>query len=161
MDAPLCRDHLQRLVTDENRLLDQLETLLDEELEYLNRDDIEALSNAGQARQSCMGELIRIEDERRSLCRMSGRSGDKQGLEELLNWCDPSGSLKALWQDYAARALRCRERNDRNGIMVTARLKRIEDMLNVITGRTQAPATYGKQGAYAPAAAGRMLRSEA
>lgn len=161
MDASLCRDHLERLLAEENGLLAQLETLLDLEHSVLNNNDVDALEQAGQVRQTCMGSLVRVEDERRSLCRMSGKTADQRGLEELLKWCDTKGSLQAHWAECATRATRCRDRNDRNGMIVTARLKRVEGMLNIITGRTQTPATYGRQGAYAPTTTGRMVRSEA
>jgi flagellar biosynthesis/type III secretory pathway chaperone len=162
MDATLCKDQLQRLITDENRLLGELEVLLNQEFGYLNENDIDALGRAGELRQTCMGALVRVEDERRSLCSMSGKTADLQGLEELLKWCDPRGSLQSHWTECAARATRCRDLNDRNGVVVTARMKRVEGMLNIITGRPQQPATYGPPGAYSAASSvGRMVRSEA
>jgi flagellar biosynthesis/type III secretory pathway chaperone len=161
MDANLCREQLQRMLGDENALLAKLETLLDEEHGSITGEDIDALEQAGQTRQSCMSDLVRLEDERRSLCRMLGRKPDVSGLEDLLKWCDPRGSLQAQWKECAERATRCRSLNDRNGIIVTARLKRVQGLLNIVTGRTQAPTTYGRQGAYASAPVGRMIRGEA
>jgi flagella synthesis protein FlgN len=162
MDANLCREHVERLLGVETALLGQLETLLDSEFQLLNGDDIDALENAGQARQSCMSELLRVEDERRSLCRMSGKSSDLNGLNELIQWCDPARTLQPRWAECADRAARCRDLNNRNGMVVATRLKRVEGMLNVITGRGQQPATYGPQrNAYANAPTGRMIRSEA
>jgi flagella synthesis protein FlgN len=159
LDAGLCREHLARLMSDETRLLAQLETLLDNEHTHLNGNDIDALEEAGAARQTCMGELVRVEDERRSLCRMSGKTADVKGLEELIRWCDPDSTLQSHWARCAEHAKRCRELNDRNGRVVTARLKRVAGMLDVITGRGQSPATYGPQGAYSPVVTGRMIRS--
>ena len=161
MDPSLCREQLQRMLVVEIGLLAKLETLLDEEHGFIAADDIDALEQAGQSRQSCMIELVRLEDDRRSLCRMSGKKPDLSGLEELLAWCDPKGSLRAQWQECAERATRCRSLNDRNGIIVTARLKRVTGLLNIVTGRSQAPTTYGRQGAYATAPVGRMIRGEA
>jgi flagellar biosynthesis/type III secretory pathway chaperone len=159
LDAGLCRDHLARLMSDETRLLTELEGLLDNEHAYLNSNDIDGLEHAGAARQTCMGELVRIEDERRSLCRMSGKSADLKGLEDLIRWCDPNGTLKPHWERCAEHATRCRERNDRNGLVVAARLKRVEGMLNIITGRSVQPTTYGPQNAYSQTGTGRMVRS--
>jgi flagellar biosynthesis protein FlgN len=161
MDASLSRDHLERLIVEENGLLARLETLLDHEYGFLKKNDVDALEKAGNTRQACMGDLVRVEDERRSLCRMSGKTADLHGLEELLKWCDPKGSLQVLWAECGTRATRCRELNDRNGTLVAARLKRVGGMLDILTGRSHAPATYGRQGMYAPTAVGRMIRSEA
>ncbi len=161
MDAELCREHLTRLMSDESRLLAQLEVLLDNEHRYLSSNDIDGLEKAGEERQTCMGELVRIEDERRSLCRMSGKTADLLGLEALIKWCDPNGTLRSYWSDCAEHATRCRQRNDRNGMIVTARLKRVEGILTIITGRSQSQPTYGPQGAYVLPNIGRMIRSEA
>jgi flagellar biosynthesis protein FlgN len=160
VDINLCRESIERLLVEECGLLAQLETLLDTEHRHLIGNDIDAFEQAGAARQTCMGKLVRIEDERRSLCRMSGKSVDRAGLQQLLAWCDPKNTLQRRWLEINDRATRCRERNDRNGIVVAARLRRVEGMLNVITGRDQAPATYGPQ-RYAAAPVGRMIRSEA
>jgi flagellar biosynthesis/type III secretory pathway chaperone len=150
-------------MSEETRLLKQLESLLDDELNHLNSNDIDALENAGAQRQSCTGELVRVEEERRSLCRMSGKSADLKGLEELIRWCDPTGTLQPHWELCAEHATRCRERNDRNGLVVAARLKRVEGMLNIITGRDQKTTTYGPQAtAYSQSAStGRIVSSAA
>ncbi|HMN45266.1 MAG TPA: flagellar protein FlgN [Povalibacter sp.] len=148
MDPRICRDTLERLLAEEAATLSRLEELLDQEHEFLTSNDVEALEKAGEARQSCIAALIAIEDERRSLCRMMNVSADAAGLDKLLNWCDPSRQLKTRWAACAQRAAHCRSLNDRNGALVTARLKRVEGMLGVITGRASQPKVYGSKGAY-------------
>lgn len=148
MDQNVCREHLEKLISEESTALARLEALLDQEHAVLLSNDIEELDRTGEARQACIGELVRIEDERRSLCRMLSVPADPQGLERLLTWSDPAHHLKRRWASCAERATRCRELNDRNGALVTARLKRVEGMLDVITGRSNQPKVYGKQGAF-------------
>lgn len=148
MDPSICREHLEKLISEEASTLARLETLLAAEHAVLSSNDIEELDRAGSARQACIGELARIEDERRSLCRMLNVSADAPGLEQLLAWCDPSRILQRRWADCAAGAARCRSLNDRNGALVTARLKRVEGMLDVLTGRANEPKVYGKQAAF-------------
>ena len=148
MDPRVCYEHLEKLLTEEAGTLARLEELLDKEHEFLIANDIEELERAGEARQSCIVALVGIEDERRSLCRMMNVSADHIGLEKLLSWCDPSNRLKARWGACADRATQCRSRNDRNGALVTARLKRVEGLLGVITGRANQPKVYGRQGGY-------------
>jgi flagellar biosynthesis protein FlgN len=85
---------------------------------------------------------------------------DPQGLERLLRWCDPSNTLQRRVADCAQRAGRCRELNERNGALVTARLKKVEGLLEVLTGRTNQPKVYGRQGMFqAPGANARVLAS--
>ncbi|HTE39373.1 MAG TPA: flagellar protein FlgN [Steroidobacteraceae bacterium] len=163
MDANLCRQHVERLLSEEIGLMVKLQTLLDREFMFINSNDVESLEEAGEFRQACTGDLVRVEDERRSLCRMAGKGADLAGLDQLMKWCDPKGTLQSRWTDCAAHATRCRELNDRNGLVVSARLQQVSGMLNLITGRNNAPATYGPaKGAYGAApATGRMFRSEA
>jgi len=161
MDASLCRDHLERILTDEAAALERLESLLDREHKIIVDQDLDALERSGAERQTCVGDLLRIEDERRSLCRQLGKKADASGLNEVVLWCDPRSTLQLYLDECAVRAIRCRAANDRNGMLVASRLKRVEGLLNAITGREQAH-TYGnKQFAQSPAASGRVIRSQA
>ncbi len=129
-DPTLCREQLATLMAAQNAHLAALEALLMQEYELLQSRDAEGLENAGTARQQCLGHIVRIEDERRALCRATGRSEDTAGLHSLLAWCDPTGLLVPAMQEYGERTRRCREQNDRNGILVNGRLQ-------------QEPRTYG------------------
>jgi len=148
LDSSVCREHLDRLLIEEAAVLERLQGALDHEHELLVANDVDALERAGEARQACVGDLLRIEDERRSLCRMMNLPEDATGLERLLAWCDASGQLGQRWTECADRAGRCWAANDRNGALVTARMKKVEGMLDVLTGRASEQKTYGKQGAY-------------
>ena len=148
MDRNVCRESLEKLLAEEGSALARLETLLDREHELLLANDVEELEHAGEARQACVGELVRIEDERRSLCRMLNVPADAAGIDRLLTWCDPSNALKRRWAACAEHAANCRQRNDRNGALVAVRLKRVEGMLDVLTGRANQPKVYGRQGSF-------------
>lgn len=162
MDSSACRESLATLLSQETSALEELAGLLEHEHSLLVSNDVEALDQAMQRRQDTMGRLLRIEEERRTLCSMHGRSADVAGLEDLLAWCDSAGTLKARWAECAQRAMRCRELNDRNGALVFARMKRVETLLNTLTSQgAERAATYGPKGAYAPTQAGRVLATEA
>jgi flagellar biosynthesis/type III secretory pathway chaperone len=139
---------LEKLLVEEASTLGRLEELLEKEYSHLESNDIDELERTGEARQSAIMALVAIEDERRSLCRAMNVSADAIGLEKLLNWCDPSREMKVRWAACAERAGRCRNLNDRNGTVVAARLKRVEGMLDVITGRANQPKVYGSKGGY-------------
>jgi flagellar biosynthesis/type III secretory pathway chaperone len=123
LDPTQCREQLATLVAEENAQLAALENLLTQEYEMLQARDAEGLEKAGTARQQCIGHILRIEDERRELCRVAGHSDDPSGLQSLIAWCDPTGLLRPVMQEYRERTLRCREHNDRNGILVNGRLQ--------------------------------------
>jgi flagellar biosynthesis/type III secretory pathway chaperone len=150
VDPSVCREHLAKLIDEEVNALTRLEGLLDQEHEHLLANDVEALERTGEARQACIGELVRVDDDRRTLCRMLNLPADRFGLDRMLKWCDPEATLQSRIAECAERAGRCRGLNDRNGALVTARLKRVEGLLDVVTGRQGQPKVYGKQGGYEP-----------
>lgn len=146
MDPGVCREHLAALLGDEVALLAELEELLTREARVLETQDIRELELTTRARQDRMGALARLEEQRGSLCGMHGFAADRAGLEALMAWCDPHGALVASLRECATRAVRCRDLNDRNGILVTARLQRVQSMLGTLTGRPVRLDTYGPKG---------------
>ena len=146
MDPVHCRESLDQLIDEEIRSLGELQSLLTQEHELLLKNDIHGLEKAGAARQRCVASLVQVDMERRSLCRALGRSEDHKGLESLLDWCDRSGALKRRWADCSQLASGCREQNDRNGMLVNTRLKRVEAMLNALGGQRE-PRLYSSHGA--------------
>lgn len=146
MDPGVCHEHLTTLLREESELLAQLEDLLARESHVLETSDVQALETTTRARQERMGALARIEEQRRSLCALHGYSADRTGLEALMAWCDSEGKLLSRLRECAERAVRCRDLNDRNGIVVAARLKRVEGMLDALTGRPTRSDTYGPRG---------------
>lgn len=143
MDAAACRAELARLLADENRLLAELAQQLAREHEFLAGNDVDSLERAGDARQATVARLLRLDDERRSLCQLLGQGTDRLALAAVLRWCDPAGSLAAAQAACTQLAERCRTQNERNGALVTARLTRVTGMLDMIAsnqpGRTYAP----------------------
>jgi flagella synthesis protein FlgN len=162
VDAALTRDHLARLLADENSALADFENLLEREHGALRTRDIDALEALADSRQSSITHLLKLEDERRSVCSMLGYDTDLAGLAKLIAWCDPRRTLAGAYDECSARAHRCRDLNDRNGLLVGAQIKRVEGMLGAITGNASAPASYGPRRAAAYGTpAGQVLSAEA
>ena len=161
IDPALCRDSIARLLADEAQWLSLLEQQLSHEHSLITNDDVDGLQEAGTARQSCVSKLVRIEDERMSICRQLGQSADVVGLQAILGWCDPQGSLQAALRNTNQLATRCREQNTRNGMLVSARLQRLSGVVSLLNSDANTPrnSVYGRSGssAGAAAAAGRML----
>jgi flagellar biosynthesis/type III secretory pathway chaperone len=159
MDPSVCRSQLERLLRDETTLLQLLEQQLDAEYGLLKSNDIEGLERAGSARQDTVAKLLRIDDERRHLCRLQGGGDDNAAMAALLLWCDPTATLREAYELCAAQAQRCREHNDRNGALVTARLNRVGEMLRQLNPTANESRTYAPKQSVAPAqlGAGRVL----
>lgn len=162
MDALLCRDHLERLLQEEAIALSQLEALLEKEHQHIVGDNIEALETTSTERESCVIALLRIDAERMSLCRSTGRAADKAGLLSLINWCDARGGLQQRWKANTVSIGHTRTLNDRNGALVNNRLKRVEGMLDVLNGTQRESKVYTARGnAYQQNQAGRVCNIQA
>lgn len=161
MEVNACREALASILSTEVAQLAQLASLLEREHDLLVANEIETLESVMAERQVCVGKLLSAEEERRNLCRLHGRGADGAGVLQLMAWCDPHGTLKARWEECANGATRCRDLNDRNGALVTARMKRVETLLTALTGQPREVPTYGPKGAYASARSGSVLATEA
>src|SRR6201996_6813069 len=161
MNQTQCREKLGNLIKDESVALNELSTHLDREHGFLEANDVTSLEGATRERQRCVTRIFRVDEERRALCRDMGRDVDLKGLEDLLRWCDPRGSLAGSWAQCSEAAARCRSLNDRNGALVAARLKHVQARLGTLIASRREAATYGPRGAYGQASSGRVLATEA
>jgi len=153
---------LSRLLDDEQRLLRQLEALLESEKALLLRDDSpEQLEAACRSRQDCMIALLRLQTERQNVLQLNGFSRDNAGLAGLIKACDPERALPPRWAECADLARRCRDLNDHNGALVASRMRRIQGMLEVLTGKRSEKTTYGRQAHQGFGTRGRVLATEA
>jgi flagellar biosynthesis/type III secretory pathway chaperone len=160
VDSTLHRGQIAALLHDEEAQLQKLVQLLETEYAAIVANDLDALDERGHARSRAMGALLRIQDERRGMLTLLNYPDTHLGLEQMLRWCDPGNGLTQNWRRCAELATRCRELNERNGLMVNARLRRVEGMLEVITARPPA-ATYDRDAGLASNGAGRLLTIEA
>ena len=161
MDPAQCREKMSKLITEESTGLAQLIELLEHEHGLLVAGDAVGLSAAINERQRCVGRIARVDDERRAMCRARNLTLDAQGLEKLLRWCDPVGTLSARWAECAAAATRCRVLNDRNGALVGTQLQHVRARLGALIQSGRETLTYRRNGAFGQGTVGRMLATEA
>lgn len=161
MDRAQCREKMATLIAEESTGLAQLIELLEHEHDLLVAGDAVALGVAINERQRCVGRLTRVDEERQAMCRARNLSLDATGLESLLRWCDPAGTLSAHWAECAAAATRCRMLNDRNGALVGTQLQHVRARLGTLIQSSRETLTYRPNGAYSQGTIGRMLTIEA
>jgi flagellar biosynthesis/type III secretory pathway chaperone len=152
MDHLATRELAFRLITEERALLERFELLLAREAAALTTDDVAVIESAGADRQECASALLRIEEERRHACEMLGFGAGRDAFAQLLAACDPTGDLAGRWQASREVLLRCKYANDRNGAVVTAKLRRVETLLSTLRGGETGARVYGAGGQQAPAA---------
>jgi len=96
-----------------------------------------------------------------SLYRIVGFSIDNAGLASLIKTCDPERMLPPRWAECADLARRCRDLNDHTGALVASRMRRIQGMLEVLTGKRSEKVAYGRQAHQGFGTRGRVLATEA
>jgi flagellar biosynthesis/type III secretory pathway chaperone len=161
MDPAQCREKMNKLISEEAAGLAELVQLLEHEHGLLVAGDAVALGGAINERQRCVGRIARVDDERRAICRARNLTLDAKGLESLLRWCDPAGTLSARWAECAAAAARCRMLNDRNGALVGTQLQHVRARLGTLIQSSRETLTYRRNGGYSQGTTGRMLATEA
>jgi flagellar biosynthesis/type III secretory pathway chaperone len=161
MDPQTCREQMSRLIKEETTALGELAVLLEREYVHLNASEVESLNVAMRERHQCVARILKVDDERRGLCRSLGRPHDLKGLEALLGWCDPQGTLASAWAACTSAAIKCRGLNDRNGALAGARLQNVQARLGMLIGGRRETMTYGPRGTCSVAAARQGLNREA
>jgi flagellar biosynthesis/type III secretory pathway chaperone len=161
MDPQNCREQMGRLIREETAALVELAVLLDREYAHLSAGDVDSLNTAMRERHQCVARILRVDDERRGLCRTLGRPHDLKGLEALLGWCDPQRALASAWAECTAAATRCRGLNDRNGALAGARLQNVQARLGMLLDGRRDSITYGPRGTCSVAATRHGLNREA
>ncbi|MCS6946521.1 MAG: flagellar protein FlgN, partial [Steroidobacteraceae bacterium] len=124
-DAARCREELQQLLASEQRLLGAIEQLLESEYAAVAANDIESLEARSAQRSQYLSELLRVQEARHRLLQMQGLPAGLEGLRQLTRVCDPAGDLQSRFAECAKRANHCRELNERNRLLVAARLRRV------------------------------------
>jgi flagellar biosynthesis/type III secretory pathway chaperone len=152
MEHGVTRELAARLIAEQRDLLARYEHLLDREAAALRTDDVAAIEGAGADRQECSSELLRVDEERRQACRMLGYGDGGDAFERLLADCDPGGELARNWQSLHDVLVRCKHANDRNGAVVTAKLRRVEALLTMLRGGDAGAQVYQAGGQARPAA---------
>jgi flagellar biosynthesis/type III secretory pathway chaperone len=160
MEPASCRERLGRLISEEETALEELAKLLAREHEHLAASDVTALDETIRERQRCIARVVRSDDARRALCRELGRPADMSGLEQIMRWCDPQGTLAPGWGRCAAAAARCRVLNDGNSALVNARLQNVQARLAALMRDRGESVTYGRQGGYMAGRLGRVVKIE-
>jgi flagellar biosynthesis protein FlgN len=163
MNLSAAREHLARLISDETALLAALEAQLKTEHGLLTANDVDGLDDASSRRQASVAQLLRLDDERRGLCRSLKYTEDMAGVSALLKCCDPQGTLSEAYSRCATQAQHCRDQNDRNGALVSARLNRVSNMLGMLNAGSSSTPVYNAHATRqsGTASAGRLLTTQA
>ena len=158
MEPTICHQQIGKLIAEETQALAELTALLEREHQQLAGTDLAALEGAIRERQRTLARVVRADEKRVALCRQLGRAGDARGLEDLMRWCDPEGTLAGEWAHCKVIAARCRALNDRNGATVSMRLRQVQARLAALVQSRGETVAYGPRGAHALSGVGRVVK---
>jgi flagellar biosynthesis protein FlgN len=156
---------LDREILIGNALLHALES----EKGTLTGFDLAALEHSTAEKERLVDEFDRIDADRRRLVARLGFGPSRTDMVELIRAAeDPkyredarqAGPLATRWRRLVTIAERCRDANERNGLIVSMHTRRVTQTLNVLrTGRpdelTYGPGRGGASG-YTSRALGRV-----
>lgn len=147
---------LDREIAAGTRLLAALE----HERAVLAGADAGALTDAVTAKERLLAEFDALEADRRRALAALGHGPDRAGMADCLRRLeDPAHAddaarpapVAARWRRLLALVAQLRDANERNGLIVSLRSRRVREALNVLrTGRPDA-LTYGPTPTGAPA----------
>lgn len=152
---PRLADLLDREIAAGARLL----AALDHERAVLAGADAGALEDAVAQKERLLAEFDTVEADRRRALAALGHGPDRAGMADCLRRLEDPGytddgrraaPVAARWHRLLALAAQLRESNERNGLVVSLRSRRVREALNVLrTGRPDA-LTYGPTPTGAP-----------
>jgi flagellar biosynthesis/type III secretory pathway chaperone len=153
---------LDRQIVTGNALLGALES----ERSTLTGFDPAALEHSTAEKERLVAEFDRIDAERRQSIARLGFGPTRADMVELIRVAeDPAyredsrqaGPLATRWRRLVAVAERCRDANERNGLIVSVHSRHVTKTLNVLrTGRPD-ELTYGPGGGSGSGHAARAL----
>lgn len=123
---------LERQVVALGQVLESLQ----QEREALGRRDAAGLERASRRKQAVLQVADRLERRRLEL------APDLASMEALATTPD----IATRWEQLLDLTRSCREQNEVNGRMIRRQQRRVEATLQLMRGRSDAPAVYGPDG---------------
>ncbi len=146
MDRLEYRQRLADLLQQEQSGTRSLLTELERQQQSLASAQPELIEASTRASQQHIEALEALEKKRIALAARLGYSGDNEGMERLIRWCDYDGTLAQQWRKLLETARRCRDCNQVNGTVVDINLRRVRQALGILRGQLSEAELYGRSG---------------
>lgn len=140
------RQRLAELLRQEQNSAQRLHSELERQHEGLASSQPELIEASAHATQQHVQALAALEKQRNALAARLGYSGDNDGMEQLIRWCDYDGTLAQQWRKLLEMARRCRDSNQVNGAVVDINRRRIRQALGILRGQLSDAELYGRSG---------------
>ncbi|KAF7599639.1 MAG: hypothetical protein CGU28_04955 [Candidatus Dactylopiibacterium carminicum] len=141
-DRNALRTRLLSLLVAETRQLGEFAQLLEREQQILGQRDVEPLFAISEEKNRFARQFQQFADSRTAVLTQAGVEASREGVESLLDEAD----LPA-WQTYLELAIRARNLNETNGLILTQRLAHNHQALAILMAHSDQPTVYGPDGA--------------
>lgn len=130
------------------RTLGLLEQALSAEADILTKElrDPESISAIAQKKQQLVAEINELVRETDRHLAAQGLPSGYAGLENWLASLPKDDAARELWQSVMDATLRCKDRNETNGVQISLLNRRTRDALSVLLGDLGGAVTYGPDG---------------
>lgn len=124
----------------------RLKGALEDERSALENEDTSALAAAGSRKRVHIGELERLEGQRRQMLARFRYENDLKSMRSFIESCDDRGVLSARWRELIDLLEQCRHLNTVNGTVVQARRHQVSEALSIVRGGDNEAEVYGPGG---------------
>ena len=140
------RSALTNLLSSQQNLLGELETLIALERDALNQKQSETLFKLAAEKEDLMGNLEQYLTQSKTVVDHLRQQMPDASTRDIFNWCDPSGALDQLRLEVMTLTDRCVADNQHNGIQVRRQAPQVPRALSTLRGEDLQGFSYGSKG---------------
>ncbi len=141
-----CKSVLEDNLSESVHFALDLQHVLDEERDALERRDTDSLTDTAVRKQKCVNKLDELDGKRKVICRTCGFDDSIDGVPQLVEWCDDQKTVLASWEQFLDVAETCSLKNSGNGAIIRVRQAQIKDAIGLLRNGTKKSNTYGPHG---------------
>lgn len=141
---------LRAMLEQDISLIDQLQTLLEQERELLESRQHQPLQALIDAKHPILEQLGEHSRQRQHWLQQAQLSSDHEGWVTLLGANPASEVLIEPWQRLSERFEACQELNEINGKIIGRSRQTLGQLLTILRGQSGGPQLYNAQGSTAP-----------
>lgn len=140
------QDTLAGLLAEELSEASRLQDILQREFTALGGDDPEQIGAISKEKLAQMQRLAQQLSKRDSFLKEIGLPNGTEGTDRLLRGLPPDGKLAKQWAELRKSGEQLKKQNEINGNIVTVSQRQVRQALDVLSGKTGSPQTYGREG---------------
>jgi flagella synthesis protein FlgN len=120
--------------------------ILQREFDILGGDDPERIGAVSKEKLAQMQRLAECLTQRDRFLTELGLPKGKEGTDRLLRGLPQESELAARWAELQELGGQMKKQNEVNGNIVAVSQRQVRQALDILSGKTDSPQTYGREG---------------